>query len=73
MLGLQVIFPNLIPQVLIVSYANGVFCNMSVDPDLVDECDKLPQLFLDELAEVAKSYGVNADPAYMVQPRPVAN
>ena len=66
-MGLQVIFPNLIPQVLIVSYSNGVYCNMSLDPELVDECDKLPQLFLDELAEVAKAFGVNNDPSYMVQ------
>lgn len=68
-LGLQVMFPNLIPQVLIISYNNGIFCNMSVDPELVDECDKLPQLFLDELTEVAQHFGINTDRNYMIQSR----
>lgn len=66
-LGMQIIFPNLIPQVIIISYAGGVYFNMSLDPDLVDGHVELPRLFLEECADLARSYGVDASERYMVQ------
>ncbi len=60
-LGFQIIFPNLIPQVLLISYNGGIHFNMSLDPELVDMCDSLPDLFLQEALELAKEYGVDTD------------
>jgi hypothetical protein len=66
-LGFQIMFPNLIPQVLLISYNGGVHCNMSLDPELVDLCDELPRLYLEELLELAASYGINSDLSYVLQ------
>jgi hypothetical protein len=65
--GLQIIFPNLIPQVIIISYAGGVYFNMSLDPDLVDAHADLPRLFLEEVADMARCYGIDATEQRMVQ------
>jgi len=54
-------------QVLIISYAGGVYFNMSLDPELVDGCDELPRLFLEEIAAMAASYDIPATHADMVQ------
>lgn len=48
-------------QVIVISYAGGVYFNMSLDPDLVDMHAQLPQLFLDEVADLARSYGLSAE------------
>jgi len=61
LLGLHVLFPNLIAQAIIVSYNGGVFFNMSIDNQLVDMCDLLPELFLEEMREMATSFGVDAE------------
>lgn len=66
LLGLQVLFPNLIAQVVIVSYNGSVFYNMNVDDELVDACDELPRLFLEEMAELAASFGVASDTESMI-------
>ena len=65
--GMQIIFPNLIPQVIIISYAGGVHFNMSLDPELVDAHAELPQLFLEECAELARCYDIPADVKDIVQ------
>ena len=46
---------------IVISYAGGVYFNMSLDPDLVDMHAHLPQLFLDECADLARSYGLDAE------------
>jgi len=61
LLGLHVLFPNIIAQAIIVSYNGGVFFNMNVDDQLVDMCELLPELFLDEMREMARSFGVDAE------------
>jgi hypothetical protein len=65
--GMQIIFPNLIPQVIVISYNGGVHFNMSLDPDLVDAHAELPRLFLEECADLARSYGLSDSEADMVQ------
>ncbi len=61
-LGIQTLFPNLVPQSLLISYADSVFFNMSLDeedlpgPAFTD----LPALFLAELRELAEAFGVDA-------------
>ena len=62
MKGLQVVFPNLLPQVLLISYHEQVFANMCIDPALVDEegQQELKQCYLEELRGMAKAYGVSA-------------
>lgn len=48
-LGIQAIFNNLLPQVILMSYCDKIFSNMVVDPDLVKDSDLLRQMYLDEL------------------------
>jgi hypothetical protein len=65
--GMQVIFPNLIPQALLISYNGGIYFNMSVDPAIMPAHKELPRLFLEECAELAKCYGIEASLSDMVQ------
>lgn len=69
MVGLQVMFPNILPQVMIVSYGGGVFFNMNVDVDDVSEPEKLAEFFLAEVTELAEHYGVDTSPVHMLSPR----
>ena len=48
------------------SYAGGVYFNMSVDPDLVDAYRELPRLFLEDLTEMAGSFGMEATQQHMI-------
>lgn len=43
---------------------------MSLDPELVDGCNELPRLFLEECAEMAESYGLSASHSDMVLQEP---
>eukprot|EP01038_Epipyxis_sp_PR26KG_P016363 gene16363-22302_t len=61
LLGIQAIFPNLIPQVIIISYNGDVFFNMSVDPDVIDMHSYLPSLYISELKELAESFGIETN------------
>ena len=53
-------------QVIIISYAGKVFFNMSVDDDLVDLHAALPELYLQEMMEMAASFGVPIDKESML-------
>jgi len=65
LLGLQVVFPNILPQVLLISYGGDVFFNMSVD----DECVKpemLKQCYLEEMRALAAALGVECSDSVML-------
>jgi hypothetical protein len=67
--GIQVVFPNLIPQALLLSYGGGIFCNISLDDEPLENVSTdLPQLYLEELRELAKEYGVNAKDSDVLMP-----
>lgn len=68
MLGLQMIFPNLVNQVGILSYNGAVFMNMAVDEENVADANLLPTFFIDELRELAKSLGVACGDGDMLLP-----
>jgi hypothetical protein len=57
LLGLQVVFPNLLPQVLLLSYGGQVFFSMSVDADVVD-ADLLTACYVEEMRAMADALGV---------------
>ncbi len=60
LLGLQVIFPNLIPQALIISYGGGVFYNMSLDDSSMPGVKELlPKYYAEEMAALATAFGVD--------------
>ena len=64
---MQIIFPNFIPQIIILSYGGQVFCNLNIDPEIVkDGGTLLPEMFLKELLEMAKIYGVSVDSDFML-------
>jgi len=59
--GMQVIFPNLIPQVLLISYADGIFFNMVMDSDQSPgAADELPAFYIEELMQMAKVYNLDS-------------
>jgi NRPS condensation-like uncharacterized protein len=58
--SINVIFPNLIPQVIIMSYAGAIHSTLSADPTEIDD-KVLPELYLQEIRELADAYGVNHD------------
>lgn len=71
LLGFQISFPNLIPQVIIISYNNGIFFNLCIDEEIIansadisgisSKREILTQLFVEEIKELASSYGVATD------------
>jgi hypothetical protein len=59
-LGLQVVFPNILPQTLIVSYAGEVFMNMVLDTSLVKGAETLlPKYYVEEAMALAKEYNLS--------------
>ena len=55
--GLLPVFPNLIPQVLCVSYRSLMWMSLTVDPDAVKEPERLAALYLAELRALAQQHG----------------
>ena len=60
--GLQVLFPNFLPQALIVSLNGYVYFNLVLDPLVVEQSEKIPGLYLDELKELAEQLNVEMPP-----------
>jgi hypothetical protein len=56
--GLQIIFPNLIPQGILLSLGGNIYFNLSVDGQAVANPDALRRAYLDELREIGQAYGV---------------
>jgi hypothetical protein len=60
LLTINVIFPNLLPQFIIISYAQKVYFTLSVDPHEVDG-QVLPDLLMEEFQSLAKELGVSTE------------
>ena len=59
--GFQIIFPNLIPQCLLISYNDGIFFNMVIDEEQSPGAfEELPLYYLDELKQLAAAYDVDS-------------
>jgi len=54
------IFPNLISQLLCVSYAGKMYMTIVLDASVVTEAEVLPNYYLEALRELAQSYGVKS-------------
>ncbi len=67
--GMQVIFPNLLPQVILISYSGSVFMNMVLDDALVTDFEKLCDFYLEELKELAKKYGIEDSDLVVLAPK----
>ena len=63
--GMQILFPNLLPQSLLISYSDSIFFNMSLDDENLPAAafTELPGYYLAELRELATAYGVDASDA----------
>ena len=69
LLGMQILFPNLLNQVLLISYGGQIFYNMVVDEDACPQGKELlPGLFLEEMKELAKRFNVDTNPSFMLAP-----
>jgi hypothetical protein len=59
LVSFQAIFPNILPQTIIVSY-NGTICgNLVVDSRIVKDPEVLRETYLEELRELGRVYGVD--------------
>jgi diacylglycerol O-acyltransferase len=56
--GIQMYFNNLIPQVGILSYEGKVFMNMNMDTDAIPGSEKMPTYFAQELVAMSKAHGI---------------
>mmetsp|Transcript_16766 Transcript_16766/g.16857 ORF Transcript_16766/g.16857 Transcript_16766/m.16857 type:complete len:486 (+) Transcript_16766:49-1506(+) len=57
--GLQIIFYNLVNQCIIMSYNGGVYMTMVVDGDIVKDAERLPELFLQEMKDLATELNIS--------------
>ena len=66
LLGVQVIFPNLLPQSILISYNKCIYSNLVVDSAYVNDADKelLQALWREELAEMASTFKVSEEATY---------
>lgn len=71
--NMQVVFPNLLPQVILVSYAGSVFNCMVIDDKLIENPQKLCEYYLEDLREVAKKYNVDYSSEAMLSDRTPGN
>ena len=69
LLGLHAIFPNILPQVLLLSYHGGIFLNMSLDGNLVKDVDLLRDCYLQELREMAGDFDIDCSDEEMLNPQ----
>jgi hypothetical protein len=57
-LGIQMVFPNLLTQVSMMSYAGNVCANCVVDPAVISKPQLLRRCFLEELESMATALNV---------------
>lgn len=60
LMSIQVIFPNIISQSIILSYNGSICGNLVVDSSVVKESDALKETYLEEMRELGKFYGVDS-------------
>lgn len=48
------------------SYNGSVFYNMVIDDQLLDSHERLPELYLQEISELAQAYGLTTDSEAML-------
>lgn len=60
LVAVHAIFPNIIPQAIIISYAGEIMYNISLDPAVVPDAEDFKRMLLDELRELATELGVSA-------------
>lgn len=70
LVGLQAAYPNLIPQLICVSYNQRMHMNIVVDETVVPQPELLASLYIDELRALAVRFGVDPDDASPAPPRP---
>mmetsp|Transcript_25745 Transcript_25745/g.39912 ORF Transcript_25745/g.39912 Transcript_25745/m.39912 type:complete len:533 (-) Transcript_25745:109-1707(-) len=58
-LGCQMFFNNLIPQVGILSYNNNIHMNIIVDPEAIPQSEVLPRFYSQALVSLATSFDVS--------------
>jgi hypothetical protein len=70
LVGVQVIFPNLLPQALIISYNGKMFFNLSVNKETISDLDVhlLGTYFIEELNELADEFNVRSDARAICNP-----
>ncbi|RYH20714.1 DUF1298 domain-containing protein [archaeon] len=54
--SMSITFPNIIPQVIVISYNGGIFFNLNIDPTEAN-VDDLSQLFVQELKKMGEELG----------------
>lgn len=60
LVAVHAIFPNIIPQAIVLSYGQEIFFNLTLDPAVVPDSDDFKTMIVDELRELARELGVSA-------------
>merc|ERR1712019_244597 len=58
--GCQLVYYNVIPQIILVSISGQVWMNITVDPEVVIDRDCFVKCYFQELEELGKELGVTA-------------
>lgn len=56
----HMLFPNVIPQVSLLSYANSIFGNLVYDPALLPHGESFARLYAKALVDLAKECNIEA-------------
>lgn len=60
--GMQVLFPNILPTCIVLSYAGNVYLNLNIDDDEIPGAEEdLPKCFIEELTELGVSYQIDTE------------
>ena len=58
-IAMQSIFPNLISQVILMSYCDCVFANMVLDDEMITNPELLGKFYLEEIADLCRAFKVD--------------
>merc|ERR1719162_2697302 len=58
--GVQLVYYNVIPQIILLSISGQIWMNITVDPDLISDRERLVSCYFEELEELGKRLGVTA-------------
>jgi WS/DGAT/MGAT family acyltransferase len=58
--GVQIVYYNALPQIIVLSMSGQVWLNLTVDPDVITDRESFGKFYLEELEELGQSLGVTA-------------
>ena len=57
-IGLQAIFANLLPQIIMLSYGGAIFANLVIDTDIISDSKVIEDFYLQEIMLMCEAYKI---------------